>query len=200
MDPGSGKLMAEDEPGGFSILFPPGWTRYFIDDEGRKALIMRMSSQIRALGRPDLDVEARMLISQQWKQMQARSVGAVYLPDAMGDDSTPLPMSFALIQYVARPGADFESAFRDMAKGAVEAFDTSIGRILRTESERRGTDELAEVIGRQIDYGIALPNPRDRRGMIVSTSITTLDDTAPDLVQGLIELSDTVVETFRWRA
>lgn len=192
--------MTDDEPGGFSILFPPGWTRYFIDDEGRKALATRMSSQIRALGRPDIDVEARMLISRQWKQMRARNVGAVYLPDAAGIESTPLPMSFALIQHVARPGADFESAFRDMASGSVEAFDTTIGRILRAESERRGTDELAEVIGRQIDYGIALPNPRDRRGMIISTSITTLEDTGPDLVKGLIELSDTIVETFRWRA
>ncbi|WP_313355077.1 hypothetical protein [Microbacterium sp.] len=191
--------MASDEPGGFSILFPQGWTRYFVDDEGRKALIKRMSAQIRALGRPDLDVEARMLINQQWKQMQARRVGAIYLPEAAGEESAPLPMSFALIQHVARPGSDFESSFREMASGRLETFDTEIGRILRADSERRGKDELAEVIGRQIDYGIPLPGPGEPRGMIISASITTLDETDPALVAGLAVLSDTIVETFRWR-
>ncbi|UJP09174.1 hypothetical protein L2X99_12045 [Microbacterium sp. KUDC0406] len=193
--------MSDEEPGGFSILFPPGWSRYFVDDEGRKALTARMSAQIRALGRPDLDLEARMLINQQWKQLQTRRVGAVYLPDApVAEDSAPLPMSFALIQHRARPGVDFESSFRDMAHGRLESFDTVIGRVLRAESERRGKDELKEVIGRQVDYGIPLPIPGDGRGMIVSASITTLDDTDPNLVAGLVELADTIVETFRWRA
>lgn len=192
--------MADKAPGGFSILFPPGWTRYFIDDEGRKALTARMSTQIRALGRPELGAEVRLMINQQWKQMQARRVGAVYLPEGTGDDSAPLPMSFAMIQHIARSGHDFEASFRAMADGRIEGFDTSIGRILRAESERRGKDELADVIGRQIDYGIPLPGEREPRGMIISTSITTLDDTDPALVQGLAELSDTIVETFRWRS
>ena len=188
------------EPGGFSILFPPGWTRYFIDDEGRQALTSRMSTQVRALGRPDLDVEMRMLINQQWKQLQTRRVGAVYLPESVAEDSAPIPMSFALIQHRGRPGIEFETTFRDMAPGPEEAIDTSVGRILRTEAERRGKDELAEVIGRQLDYGIPLPLPGDGRGMIISASITTLDDTDPALVAGLVELSDTIVETFRWRS
>lgn len=191
--------MTDEQPGGFSILFPPGWTRYFVDDEGRKALTSRLSAQIRALGRPDLDVEARMLINQQWKQLQGRRVGAIYLPDTTHDDSAPLPMSFALIQHVAQAGRDFESSFRGMAHGRVEAFDTVIGRILRADSERRGKEELAEVIGRQIDYGIPLPGQGEGRGMIISVSITTLDETDPALVAGLAELSDTIVETFRWR-
>ncbi len=190
----------QPEPGGFSILFPPGWNRYLIDDEGRKALISRMSAQIRALGRPELDLEVRMLINQQWKQLQTRRVGAVYLPEATADESAPLPMSFALTQHRARPGVDFEASFRAMAQGRVEAFDTAIGRILRAESERRGKDELSEVIGRQVDYGIGLPIAGDGRGMIISCSITTLDDTDSDVVAGLVELSDTIVETFRWRA
>ncbi|MFS2243108.1 hypothetical protein [Microbacterium sp. OR16] len=75
--------MTDEQPGGFSILFPSGWTRYFVDDEGRKALTSRLSAQIRALGRPDLDVEARMLINQQWKQLQGRRVGSIYLPDTI---------------------------------------------------------------------------------------------------------------------
>lgn len=191
---------SDEEPGGFSILFPPDWSRYFVDDEGRKALTARMSAQIRALGRPELDLEARMLINQQWKQLQNRRVGAVYLPDApAGGETAPLPMSFALIQHRARPGTDFESSFREMARGRFEAFDTKIGRILRAESERRGEGDLKEVIGRQIDYGIPLPIEGDGRGMIVSASITTLDDTDADLVSGLTELADTIVETFRWR-
>lgn len=35
--------------------------------------------------------------------------------------------------------------------------------------------------------------------MIISASITTLDETDPAHVAGLAELSDTIVETFRWR-
>ena len=46
---------ATQTPSGFHIMMPPGWARYLVDDEGKRALLRQTSARMWELSRPDLD-------------------------------------------------------------------------------------------------------------------------------------------------
>ena len=71
---------ATQTPTGFHIMMPPGWVRYLVDDEGKRALLTQTSARMRDLSRPDLDAQARTLVEGQWRKLIASGVTAVYLP------------------------------------------------------------------------------------------------------------------------
>lgn len=186
-------------PTGFTIAMPPGWRQYLVDDEGRKELTAQLSRRFKELGRPDLDVEGRMLIGEQWRKMQAARVSAVYLPGP-GENELVLPISIAVRQHQALAQRDFEASVCDFAGVPVERFETPIGLVLRWSRASRGEGELAEVHSTQLGYAFRLPGGEDeRRGMIFIASITHLDETSSAMLALLMEGVDLIMETFRWR-
>lgn len=189
-------------PTGFHIMMPPGWARYTVDDAGKRALIARISERMKALGRPDLDAQSRTLVEGQWRQLLATKASAVYLPGEREDDVVT-PMTIAVRQFSAPAGRDFETAVRALARVAVDRIEGPYGPILRWTNAQNGTGELAEVRSRLIGYAFPLPAASDSssssRGLVFLTSIPHLSDTDAEMVDGLTELSDTILETFRWR-
>lgn len=188
---------ATQAPSGFHIMMPPGWVRYLVDDEGKRALITQTSARMKDLSRPDLDAQARTLVEAQWRRLVQTGVTAVYLPV----ETTEIlpPASIAVRQHVAPAGVSFEASLRTVAGSTLEAFDTRIGRILRWRSEAQGKGDLSSIRTRQIGYGIALPGGGDRRGLVFVAAIPFPDGADPVMVEAMTELSDTIMETFRWR-
>ncbi|MBT2516694.1 hypothetical protein J7E29_04550 [Streptomyces sp. ISL-90] len=189
---------ATGAPTGFHIMMPPGWTRFIVDDEGKRQLVARMSARLKNAGRPDLDAQARTLIEVQWRRLLSIRASAVYLPGER-DDEVLTPMSIAMKQFVSPPDVTFESAMRSLAGRPVDVVTAPWGPIFRWQSTERGTGELAEVQSRQIGYGFPLPGEHPRRGLLFFTSIPALADTDATMLGALAELSDSIMETFRWR-
>lgn len=183
-------------PSGFHIMMPPGWARYLIDDEGKRALIAQTSARMRELSRPDLDAQARTLVEAQWRRLVQTGVAAVYLPTSTNEILPPA--SIAVRQHSAKPGMDFEASVRSTAGVGVEVFETRIGRILRWRSEGQGTGDLSSVRTRSVGYAFAVPG-NDRRGLIFVAAIPFPDGADPQLVDAMTEMCDTIMETFRWR-
>jgi len=186
------------EPRGFHIMMPPGWVRYLVDAEGKRALVARMTARMRELSRPDLDAQARTMIESYWRTLTKNRISAIYLPSDPSA-SGPMPLSIAVTQHMARPGTEFEASVRSFANAELESFDTRIGRIFRWVKDSRGADEFDGVRSRQIGYAFPLPGEGERRGVLFLSSVTYLDDTDPQLLALLTETSDTIMETFRWR-
>lgn len=183
-------------PIGFHIMMPPGWVRYLVDDDGKRALIAQTSARMRELGRPDLDAQARTLVEAQWRRLLQTGVTAVYLPTSTSEVLPPA--SIAVRQHVAKGGAGFEESLRSTAGAAVEAFETPIGRVLRWRSEAQGTGDLSSIRTRQIGYGFALPGGT-RRGLVFIAAIPFPDGADPKMIEAMTEMCDTIMETFRWR-
>lgn len=189
---------ASAAPSGFHILMPPGWRRVTVDDAGKKELIADVSARMRELGRPDLDAQARTLIEGQWRQLVLTKTNAVYLPGAQ-DEQTPLPLSIAVKQYSAPLASSFETSIRALAGTEVEEVHGPYGTILRWTKGQSGVDDLAEVRSQVVGYGFPLPGDNPQRGLLFLASIPYLVDTSAEMVEGLVALADTIMETFRWR-
>lgn len=190
--------VTSEAPTGFHILMPPGWDRFMVDEAGKKALLARISARMKAMSRPDLDAQARTLVEVQWRQLLSTRSSAVYLPGER-DDEVLTPMSIAMKQFVAPRDETFETGVRSLSGADVEAFTAPFGRIFRWESSQRGKGELAEVHSRLLGYGFPMPGENVRRGLLFFTSIPVLNDTDPAIIDALAALSDSIMETFRWR-
>lgn len=192
-------------PTGFHLMTPPGWQRFMADEVGKHAMISQLSSRMREANRPDLDAQARTLVEVQWRQLQKAKATAVYLPGAR-DDDTMTPMSIATRQFVAPPGIEFATALRDFAKTDLERVEVPWGEVFRWTSVQSGRKELKDVQARMLGYGFPVPGmpapapgAPGARGIVFLTSIPYLGDTDPELIQGLIDISDAIMDTFRWR-
>jgi hypothetical protein len=184
---------------GFRILLPPGWSRYRVDDEGRKAFIAKLSARVKQAGNPELDVRLRMVASAQWRRLEQTRTHSVYFPDREIEGLAHLPLSLALRQHVAPVGRAFANDLGTLTSAPVKTYDTAIGSIQRWESEKRGQDDTAGITIRALGYGFALPGPAERRGLIFTGTVPYTDDADPAIVEGATELIDSIMETFRWR-
>ncbi|MBS1696794.1 MAG: hypothetical protein JST25_00115 [Actinobacteria bacterium] len=184
---------------GFRIMMPPGWSQYRVDEEGRKAFIARIAERMKQIGRPDLDVQIRMMATSQWRRLEQTRTHSIYLADREIEGLTHLPLSIAVRQHVAPIGATFAAGLRSLTTAEVVTFDTAIGPVQRWETRVAGTDDLAGVTVRSVGYGFALPEQDTRRGLIFTASLPYPDDADPALVEAAVELSDSIMETFRWR-
>ncbi|GAA5035296.1 hypothetical protein ACFQRL_00665 [Microbacterium fluvii] len=189
---------AQAAPTGFHLMLPTGWRRYLVDDEGRRALTAQLAARMKELGRPDLDVQARTLVEAQWRRLRSAKVSAVYLAEG-SEAAQALPASIAVRQHVAPVGTDFAASVRTMARVPVEQIETPVGVFLRWITDGQGEGETGEVRTRQVGYAVALPGEGERRGLVFLSSIPHLDDADPTLVALLVEQSDLIMETFRWR-
>lgn len=207
-------------PSGFHIMMPPGWKRYTVDVEGKRALVSVLSDRMKEAGRPDLDAQSRTMVESQWRQLEKSRATAVYLPGRRDDDLV-MPMSIATRQFVAPRGKDFALALHEFAKVEPERIEVPWGEAFRWTSVQSGRGELAEVRARMLGYGFPLPaaeaddhavqdEPRGPseepgqsgptgRGILFLSSISYLDETPTELVDGLVAVSDSIMDTFRWR-
>lgn len=188
---------ASAAPGGFHIMMPPGWVRYLVDAEGKAALLAQTAARMRQLGRPDYDAQVRSMVQSYWQTLARQRISAIYLPSDAEEGT--LPLSIAAKQHAAPEGVAFAASLPALANAPIERFETPIGPVLRWQKDSRGRDEMAGIISRQIGYGMPLPIPGDRRGMVFLASIAYPDDAAPETVALITETSDTIMETFRWR-
>lgn len=184
---------------GFRVLLPPGWSRYRVDDDGRKAFIAKLSARVKQAGNPELDVRLRMLASAQWRRLEQTRTHSVYFADREIEGLAHLPLSLAVRQHMAPTGVVFADDLGTLTRAAIETYDTAIGPVQRWQSEKPGQDDTAGITIRAVGYGFALPGPGERRGLVFSGTIPYPDDADPALVEGATELIDSIMETFRWR-
>jgi len=185
-------------PTGYHLLVPPGWRRFTADLEGKQQLIALASAKLKSLGRPDIDAQVRTLIEQQWSRLATLRADGVYMPG--DDESAPVtPMTLAVLRQVAPPGLPFGERVRELARTAPTPIETPMGVVHRWETSERSTGELEGTSSRLVGYGIPVPGEEPDRGVIVLVSIPYPNDADRVLVDGLVELADTIVETFRWR-
>ena len=184
---------------GFRLLLPPGWSRYRVDEDGRKQFFAKLSVRMKQIGNPELDVKLRMLANAQWRRLEQTGTHSVFFPDREVEGLAHLPISLAVRQHVAPSGAAFAGGLGGLTRAPIETFDTAIGPIQRWQSETIGSDENAGITTRALGYGFALPGADGRRGLVFLASIPYADDADPVLVEGATELVDSIMETFRWR-
>lgn len=189
---------AQTDPRGFSIMMPTGWSRYRVDAEGRAAFQGKAVARMKALGRPDLDVQLRLLISEQWKQLERTRAFAVYLPDEETSEWRP-PVSIAARKIAGVEGTDFDSEVRRRFDVVPERIATPLGDVLRWRTAHSGSGELAEVRTVTLGYGFAAPVPEPRLGLVFVAVLPHPVDADPEVIEGSVELVDTIMETFRWR-
>lgn len=132
------------EPNGFRLLMPPGWRSFSADDAGRRSFIEALASRTRALGRPDLDVQLRMLVSQQWRALEQQRAFAVYLPVGESDQLVP-PAAIAVCKLAVAGGVEFATGLGERFGISPERHATAIGQILRWRSSGAVREPLAEV-------------------------------------------------------
>jgi len=188
----------QDDPRGYSILMPSGWSRYRVDADGKAAFQAKAVARMKAIGRPDLDVQMRLLISEQWKQLERTKAFAVYLPDQETNEWRP-PISIAARKVAGSVGTDFETEVRNRFGVVPEKVSTPLGEILRWRSSHSGSGELAEVRTVTLGYAFPAPVPQARLGLVFIAVLPHPDDVEPDVIEGSVELVDTIMETFRWR-
>jgi hypothetical protein len=184
---------------GFRIMMPPGWSQYRVDEEGRKRYIAKVSSRMKQLGQPELDVRLRMLATTQWRRLEQTRTHSIYLADREVEGLTHLPLSIAVRQQVSAAGSTFAAGLRTLTTAEIVTFDTAIGPILRWEWTKPGEGELEGIAVRSVGYGFALPEENSRRGLVFTASLPYPDDADPLLVDAAIELADSIMETFRWQ-
>jgi len=126
---------------GFHLMMPPGWSRYRVDEEGRKQFMAKLGARMKELGHPELDVRLRMLAGTQWRRLEETRTHSVYLPDSEIEGTVSLPMSIALRQHVAPVGVRFGDALRDLTSARIDVHDTAIGPVQRWQSDRAGEGE-----------------------------------------------------------
>lgn len=191
-------VTADSDPRGFSILMPEGWSRYRVDDEGRTQFRARAAARMKALGRPDLDVQIRMLVNEQWRELERTRALAVYLPDRETSAWRP-PVSIAARKVAAPQGSHFEAAVRERFGALPERLDTPLGQVLRWRSSQRGSGELSELHSVTLGYAFPAPVPDPRVGLAFIAVLPHPDDVVEQTIEGAVELIDTIMETFRWR-
>ena len=125
---------------GFHLMMPPGWSRYRVDEEGRKQFMAKLGARMKELGHPELDVRLRMLAGTQWRRSRRRARTASISPTARSRGRS-LPMSIALRQHVAPVGVRFGDALRDLTSARIDVHDTAIGPVQRWQSDRAGEGE-----------------------------------------------------------
>jgi len=184
---------------GFHIMLPPGWSRYRVDEDGRKEFIAKLSARMKDVGHPELDVRLRMLANAQWRKLAQTRTHSVYLADREVDGLVHLPVSLAVRQHVAPAGVAFGDGIRDLTPAQIDVYDTAIGPIRRWESDKPGEGETEGITTRTLGYGFALPDADARRGLIFTASIPYPDGADASLVEAATELVDSIMETFRWR-
>ncbi|QMU97094.1 hypothetical protein FVO59_07535 [Microbacterium esteraromaticum] len=184
---------------GFRIMMPPGWSQYRVDEESRQRFVAKVSERAKALGQPEFDVRLRMLANSQWRRLEQTRTHSIYLADREVEGLAHLPLSIAVRQQVAPVGADFAAGLRGLTTAEIVTHDTAIGPIQRWESTVEGTGDLAGITTRSVGYGFALPGEQERRGLVFIASLPYPDDADPLLVDAAIELSDSIMETFRWQ-
>ncbi|MDF2919358.1 MAG: hypothetical protein K0S70_3575 [Microbacterium sp.] len=184
---------------GFRLLLPPGWSRYRVDEDGRKQFIAKLSARLKQVGDPELDVRLRMLANAQWRRLEQTRTHSVYFPDREIDGLAHLPLSLAVRQHVAPAGTAFADDLGSLTRAAIETYDTAIGPIQRWQSDKAGSDDTAGITTRALGYGFGLPGSDGRRGLVFLATIPYPDDADPVIVEGATELVDSIMETFRWR-
>ena len=185
-------------PTGYHLLVPPGWRRFTADLEGKQQLIALASAKLKPLGRPDIDAQVRTMIEQQWTRLAALRADGVYMPGD-GEDDPVTPMTLAVLRQVARPGTTFADRVQELARTAPTSIETPLGVVHRWETTERSTGELEGSSSRIIGYGFPVPGARPDRGAVLLVSIPYPNDADREIVDALVELADTIAETFRWR-
>lgn len=102
-------------------------------------------------------------------------------------------------QLAAVEGREFESAVRERYNVVPETLTTPIGPLLRWRSTHRGSGDWAEVQTVTLGYGFPAPAVRSRLGLVFVAVMPHPDDVDPAIIEGSVELIDTIMETFRWR-
>lgn len=188
-------------PIGYTLLAPPDWGRFTADDAGRDQLTDRMRTRFQEVGRPDLYAEMRSLVRRQWQALQSRGAIEIYMP-VVPPTQGGTPMTIVTVPWITQ-GRAFEADVRGRAQGdsTVESLsDGAGGTVYRWVNERRGQDDLAGVIAREITYVHPFPGPSPSRGIMIMASIMHPGVTeGGEALNAFSALADAIASTFVWR-
>ncbi|MGX1695226.1 hypothetical protein ACWIBQ_07605 [Microbacterium keratanolyticum] len=190
------------EPRGYTLLVPPDWGRFGADDAGRDELLALLRARFQAVGRPDLYGQMHASVTQQWQRMRQRGGLELFMPVQPHAAEGSTPMSILTAPWITQ-GSSFadDVAQRAHVANGIETLDSGDGSVVfRWESERRGSDDFAGVITREISYVRPFPGEDPRRGILIMASIVHPgEEEAGAALTAFTALADSIVSTFVWR-
>lgn len=183
----------------FSLITPPGWERFAVDEAAEKQLAANMEQVFRDRGEPKELFRQRAQLHKLFSELRRRNAVAVYLP-VKPVENVPLPLSIVILPAPVRDSAGVDRfAQRLASRGQVASALHDGLQILRWE-ERAAVPGEAGAYSLAIHHLFQAPVGSGRPAALVSASMLYIDGSEGDAFTESLEiLLDAIVGTFTWR-
>ncbi|MDJ0335773.1 MAG: hypothetical protein ACOH10_05960 [Rhodoglobus sp.] len=184
---------------GYRLLFPQGWTRFGVDEDSERDVLVRTRAKIKRMARPDIDFALTASIKSAFRQLRSIDALAMYLPVDVAEDSV-IPMSITASRLLDPLGLPLDDRITQVFRDFGGDFLGSDRKIVRWRRTIRNLDGLPGAINEQVNYAIPVAGTGRKLGLLLSASIIqdaqkTIDD---ETLEAIIALSDSIVATFTW--
>ena len=182
----------------FSIVTPPGWARFHVDESAERQLAQNMEQLFRDRGQPTELHRYRTQMHKVFSELRRRNAVAIYLPVVPVEDIV-LPVAVMILPAPVRDAAGIERFAQRLAtRGTVTSGMSEDLRVLRWE-ERSAVEGEAGARSLVINHLFEAPAGSGRSAAVVSSALLYIDGSEGDeFTESLELLLDAIVGTFTW--
>lgn len=182
----------------FSIVTPPGWARFRVDEEAERQLMQNMEQLFRDRGQPQNLLTYRMQLHKTFAELRRRNAVAVYLP-VVPVDEVILPVAVMVLPAPVKDGSGVDRfAERLASRGMVGSATIDGLRVLRWE-ERSAVPGEEGARSLVINHLFQAPAGTRRSAAVVSSALLYVDGSeGDDFTESLTMLLDAIAATFTW--
>lgn len=198
------ELSAHVEPAvEFSLILPPGWSRFGVDAEAEQQLTANVTAVLREHGGVSEMISVRQMVHASFTELRRRKAIACYLP-VLPVDGVVIPASIMVAPAPVRSPdrlAEFAQRVQQKATTFARGRDENGLDVWRWEQRHRGLPgEGGENGGaRTISYLYEAPRGSRRSPAVVSgTLLYAPDEAESDFAEEVILLLDAIMGTFTW--
>lgn len=182
----------------FSIVTPPGWARFSVDEEAERQLTQNMEQMFRDRGQPQNLLTYRMQMHKTFAELRRRNAVAIYLP-VIPVDEVVLPVAIMVLPAPVRDAAAIERFAQRLESRALVGSATIDGlRVLRWEERSvvPGEEGARSLV---INHLFEAPAESRRSAAVVSSALLYVDGSEGDeFTESLTVLLDAIAGTFTW--
>lgn len=187
-----------DRPLQFSIVTPPGWARFRVDEAAERQLTENMEQVFRDRGQPQELLRYRMQMHKLFSELRRRNAVAIYLPVVPVQDIV-LPVAVMVLPAPVRDAAGIERFAQRLAErgGATSGLSDGL-RILRWE-ERSAVEGEQGALSLVINHLFEAPAGSGRSAAVVSSALLYVDGSeSEEFTESLQLLLEAIAGTFTW--
>jgi hypothetical protein len=187
----------------FSLVLPPGWSRFGVDAEAEQQLSANITAVLREHAPVPEVLRVRQLVHASFAELRRRKAIACYLPVLPVDDIV-IPASIMVAPAPVRTPdrlAEFATRVQQKASVFARGRDEDGLEIWRWEQRSKGLpgDGGEEGGARTVSYLFEAPKGSRRTPAVVSGSLLYAPDEAEsDFAEEVILLLDAIMGTFTW--